>query len=129
MVGGKLTPIIGTGRIVCATVRCPSVCLSVPARAHSCCRFAAVCPAGRRYRSIAARPALSSSGVRRPCECGQCHVVSVARKLNGDSLYLLDAESCCCHGAHAASCSSRATSPVIGCRLAQKATTHRATQL
>jgi len=30
-----------------------------------CCRFAAVHPAGWMYRLIAARPALSSSGVRR----------------------------------------------------------------
>jgi len=34
-----------------------------------CCGFDAVGPVGRRNRSIAARPA--------PCECGQCHVVSV----------------------------------------------------
>jgi len=32
---------------------------------RTCCRFAAVGPAGMRYRSTAARPALSSSGVRR----------------------------------------------------------------
>ena len=35
----------------------PSVCLSHPAVAHRCCGFAAVGPAARRYRSIAARPA------------------------------------------------------------------------
>ena len=36
--------------------------------------------AGRRFRSIAAWPALSSSGAAG--ECGQCHVVSVRRKVN-----------------------------------------------
>jgi len=39
------------------TVRCPSVSQSVPARAHGCCG-----PGGRRYRSTAARSALSGSG-------------------------------------------------------------------
>ena len=53
----------------------PSVCLSVPAWAQQqqqtrCCRFAAVSPASRRYRSITA----AAAG-----ECGQCHVVSVSR--------------------------------------------------
>ena len=43
--------------------------------------FAAVGPAGRRYRSIAARPALSSN-------CEQCYVISWRRKLNTDSLLL-----------------------------------------
>jgi len=36
-------------------------------------------PAARRYRSTAARPALSS-------KCEQCHVVSRRRKLNTDLL-------------------------------------------
>jgi len=39
----------------------PSVCLSHSAAARRCCVFAAVGPAGRRYQSIAARPAVSSS--------------------------------------------------------------------
>jgi len=38
-----------------------SVRLSHPAAARRCCGFAAVGPAARRYRSIAARPAVSSS--------------------------------------------------------------------
>jgi len=50
-----------------------------------CGGFAAVGPAGRRYQSIAARPALSSN-------CEQCYVVSRRRKLNKnllqDSLYI-----------------------------------------
>jgi len=46
----------------------PSVRLSA-----RCCKFAAVGPASRRYRSIAAAVA---------CECGQCHAVSVRRPLN-----------------------------------------------
>ena len=42
--------------------RCPSVCLSHPSTALAACGgFAAVGPAGRRCRSIAARPALSSN--------------------------------------------------------------------
>jgi len=44
---------------------CLSVRLSHPAAARRCCGFAAVGPAGRRYRSIAARPAVSSSGAAR----------------------------------------------------------------
>jgi len=47
-----------------------SVCLSHPAAARRCCRFAAVGPAGRRYRSIGA----AAAG-----KCGQCHVVSVTQ--------------------------------------------------
>ena len=39
------------------TVRRPSVCLSHSPAAAACAGFAAVGPAGRRYRSIAARPA------------------------------------------------------------------------
>jgi len=46
-----------------------------PQQQTRCCRFAAVGPAGRRYRSIAA----AAAG-----ECGQCHVVSVRRQLNTD---------------------------------------------
>jgi len=47
----------------------PSVCPSIdPQQQTRCCRFAAVGPAGRSYRSIAA----AAAG-----ECGQCHVVSV----------------------------------------------------
>ena len=47
-----------------------SVCLPSMGPQHQahCCRFAAVRPADRRYRSIAA----AAAG-----ECGQCHVVSV----------------------------------------------------
>ena len=59
-------------------VWCSSVCLShLPALAP-CGGFAAVGQAGRRYRSIAAQPAVSSSCmVAMADECGQCHVVSV----------------------------------------------------
>jgi len=46
-------------------VVCPSVCPSMsPQQQTRCCRLAAVGPAGRRYRSIAAWPALRSSGGR-----------------------------------------------------------------
>ena len=72
---------------VYVSVGCPSVCPSgCPSigRAHSsksaaagCSGFAAVGPAGRRYRSTAARRAAAAAG-----KCGQCHVVSVRRKLN-----------------------------------------------
>ena len=41
---------------------CPPVSPFVPSFARRCCGFAAVRPVGRRYRSIAARPAVSSSG-------------------------------------------------------------------
>jgi len=47
-----------------------SVCMSHLAAARLCCRFAAVGPAGKRYRLIAAAAA---------CGCGQCHVVSVRK--------------------------------------------------
>jgi len=53
-----------------------SVCVSVRP-SHRCGGFAAVGPAARRYRSIAARPALSS-------KCEQCRVASRRRKLNTD---------------------------------------------
>ena len=74
--------VCGAGSMKLSGVR-PSVCLSVCpttsvpslAAARRCGGFAAVGPAGRRYRSIAARPALSSN-------CEQCHVVSGRRKLN-----------------------------------------------
>ena len=46
---------------VYAIVGCPSVCLSHPTAARRRCGFAAVGPTSRRYRSIAARPAVSSS--------------------------------------------------------------------
>jgi len=58
------------------TVRCPSVCPSV--RLSVCSRLAAVGPAGKRCRSIAAE------GARAEGECGQCHVVSVRRQLKTD---------------------------------------------
>jgi len=45
-----------------------------PQQQIRCCGFAAVRPAGRTYRSIAA--AWSAA-----CECGQCHVVSVRTEL------------------------------------------------
>ena len=93
---------------VCVTVRCPSVCLSVCLSQYghavanpllqvsfggtrgsfgedalyestSCITFAAVGSAGGRYRSIAARQQRRAAG-----EYGQCHVVSVRRKLNAD---------------------------------------------
>ena len=65
----------------------PSVCLSVCLSQHSaaarrCGRFAAVGPAGRRYRSIAAagqqHPRRSTAHSR---QCGQWHVVSWRRKI------------------------------------------------
>ena len=70
---------------VYVTVRCPSVCPSasqISTAAAACGGFAAVSPAGRRYRSIAARPVLSSN-------CEQCHVVSWRWKLNTDLLMAL----------------------------------------
>ena len=74
-----LLVLVDTACIICRvssiyeTVKQPSVLSALPSR-HSaavchCCRFAAVGPAGRRYRSIAARRALSS-------KCEQCHVAS-----------------------------------------------------
>jgi len=64
---------------VYVTTRCPSVrptvCLSHSRTAAVCSGFAAVGPAARRYRSIAARPARSS-------KCGQCHVCGRRRKLS-----------------------------------------------
>ena len=70
-----------TARILCGggsmklSGVCPSLCLSHhSANARRCGGFAAVRPAVRRYRSIAARPALSS-------KCEQCHVVSWRRTL------------------------------------------------
>jgi len=57
---------------VCVKVRCPSVCPdvrpfdfpSMGPQQQTCSHGAAVGPVGRRTRSVAARPALSSSGVR-----------------------------------------------------------------
>ena len=46
-----------------------------------CCGFAAVGPAGRRYRSIASR---RTAARRAAGECGQCHVVGVRRRLSTD---------------------------------------------
>jgi len=72
---------------VCETVRHPSVCLSVRSIVwppHTTAGGLLLCPAVRRYWSIAARRALSSI-------CEQCHVVSWhvvhwCRKLNTDCL-------------------------------------------
>ena len=61
------------------TVEHLSVRLSHWSTAAACGGFAAVGPPAWRYRSIAARPALSSN-----CECEQCHVVSWRRNLNTD---------------------------------------------
>jgi len=69
---------------------CPPVCLSIclshqlAATLH-CSGFAAVGPATRRYRSIAAQPALST-------ECKQCHVNSWCRKLSTD-LFVMHIQS------------------------------------
>jgi len=52
----SLLPLPATRNRVDDTVRL-SVCLSHPAAARRCCEFATVGLAGRRYRSIAARPA------------------------------------------------------------------------
>ena len=62
----------------------PSVSLSV-CRSH-CSTFAAVDPAGWKYRLIAAWLVLGSSHATALCssKCGQCHVVSWRRKLNAD---------------------------------------------
>ena len=58
----------------------------------ACIGFAAASPAGRRYRSIAARrPAPSSNGAAAaaPCSEGeQCHTYSRQRRLNTDLLIL-----------------------------------------
>ena len=50
----------------------------------SCYRFAAVGPAGGRYRSLAARCTAAQHATGK---CGQCHVVSICRKLNTDSFH------------------------------------------
>jgi len=55
--------------VVVSTINICIVGLSLPSARR--CGFAAVGPASRRCRSLAARPALSSSR-----GCGQCHVVS-----------------------------------------------------
>ena len=69
--------IVHTASIVCGwvyvTVPCPSVCLSVrlsvPSidRCRRCGGFAAVGPSGKRYRSIAARPAPQQQMRAVPC--------------------------------------------------------------
>ena len=75
--------LIVCGRVY-VTVRCPSVRLSqLSTAAAACGGFAAVSPAGRRYRSIAAWPAPSSKG-------GQCHIYSRRRRLNTDCTLPLD---------------------------------------
>ena len=65
------------------------VCLSVPsfARYTPLLRVCHCVPGGRKYRSIAARPALSSSGATAAVissKCEQCYVYSWRRKLNID---------------------------------------------
>jgi len=81
---------IDTARIVCPwncrAFASLSLCLSVRPvirlpHAAACDGFAAVGPAAKRYRSTAARPALSS-------KCEQCHAVSGRRKLV-TSMFLL----------------------------------------
>jgi len=57
----------------------------------ACIGFAAASPAGRRYRSIAARPAPSSNGAAAAARCSegeQCHAYSRQRRLNTDLLIL-----------------------------------------
>jgi len=51
-----------TRSMVCVTVGRPSVCLSVPSFSRRCCRFTAERPAGKRYRSIAARRSAANAG-------------------------------------------------------------------
>jgi len=69
--------IVGTARIACGAgsvkpygVRL-SVCRNMGPPQSRCCRFAAVGPAGRRYRLTAA----AAAG-----ECGQCHRVVIVRR-------------------------------------------------
>ena len=62
----------------------PSVCPSRSPTAAACGGFAAVGPAGRRYRSIAARPAPRGCSTARSYTCGQCHVCSRRTKLVAD---------------------------------------------
>ena len=62
-----LLPFIGTllhsmWRRVCVMVPCPSVCLSHSPSAAACSGFAAVGPAGRRHRPVAAYLRSSSTG-------------------------------------------------------------------
>ena len=68
----------GTDRIVCCrvyvTVRCPSVRLIPSVCPAASGGFAAVGPASRRYRSMAAATERRSSMA---AGCGQCHVVSL----------------------------------------------------
>ena len=62
-----------------------SVCLSQLSTAASACGgFAAVGPADRRYRSIAARPAGAQQQGRRSSNGEQCHVYSRRRRLDTD---------------------------------------------
>ena len=90
--------VIDTARRVNVMVCCLSVCLFAPAidQHFNACRlqacitenhhggFAAVGPAGRRYQSIAARPAAAQQQRRHSSTCGQCHVTSRRRWLNTD---------------------------------------------
>ena len=77
----------GMRRRVHQTVGRPSVCLSVCPSRHSatgrrCGGFAAVDPAGRRYRSIAAQPAVISSRAaarRAAANAGSATLSAVAR--------------------------------------------------
>jgi len=77
------SPVAHTARRVYVTLRCPSVCLfHLSTSAAASGGFAAVGPACGRYRSIAARPAHSSTAVSSKCE--QCHVCSRRRRLSSD---------------------------------------------
>jgi len=77
------SPVAHSARRVYVTLRCPSVCLfHLSTCAAASGGFAAVGPACGRYRSIAARPAHSSTAVSSKCE--QCHVCSRRRRLSSD---------------------------------------------
>jgi len=77
------SPVAHSARRVYVTLRCPSVCLfHLSTSAAASGGFAAVGPACGRYRSIAARPAHSSTAVSSKCE--QCHVCSRRRRLSSD---------------------------------------------
>ena len=82
-----------------------SVSLSHLVAARHCSGFAAVGLTGRRYQLIATATRCHSMAAMRhaAAECGQCHVVSWRRKLNGDLLSLTGVvklsfyKYCSCH--------------------------------
>jgi len=75
---------------VYVSVRCPSVCLSHSSKPTAACLLLWARRAGDIDRLLHGRCSAAAAG-----EYGQCHVVSVRRKRNTDSLIYVTLLACC----------------------------------